>query len=72
MNSTEIQDIIGKTSIDVDLQRIANKVLHDERISCEDALLLYEKADLNFVGILANYVKSKTFGNSVFFNKNIH
>ncbi len=72
MNSTEIQDIIGKTSIDVDLQRIANKVLHDERISCEDALLLYEKADLNFVGILANYVKTKTFGNSVFFNKNIH
>lgn len=72
MNSLEIQDILGKTAIDSDLQNIAEKVLHDERISCEDALTLYEKADLNFVGILANYVKTKKFGNAVFFNKNIH
>lgn len=72
MDSVEIQDIIVKTSIDKDLQAIAEKILHNERISCDDALLLYEKADLNFVGMLANYVKTQKFGNQVFFNKNIH
>ncbi|MCQ2960508.1 MAG: aminofutalosine synthase MqnE [Bacteroidales bacterium] len=72
MDSIEIQDIMLKTSVNGDLQKIAEKVLQNERISCDDALLLYEKADLNFVGMLANYVKNQKFGSSVFFNKNIH
>ena len=72
MESSEIRDIIIRTSIKKDLQYIAEKILHDERISCDDALVLYEKADLNLVGMLANYVKTKNFGNQVFFNKNIH
>lgn len=72
MESSEIRDIIIRTSIKKDLQYIAEKILHDERISCDDALVLYEKADLNLVGMLANYVKTKKFGNQVFFNKNIH
>lgn len=72
MDSMDINDILIKTTIDKDLHKIAEKVFHEERLSCEEALLLYEKADLNFVGVLANYVKTKKFGNTVFFNKNIH
>ncbi len=72
MDSLELQDIILNASIGKDLQIIAEKVFQNERISCDDALLLYEKADLNFVGMLANYVKNQKFGNKVFFNKNIH
>ncbi|MBP5584650.1 MAG: aminofutalosine synthase MqnE [Bacteroidales bacterium] len=72
MESSEIRDVIIRTSIGKDLQSIAAKILHNERISCDDALMLYEKADLNFVGMLANYVKTQKFGNQVFFNKNIH
>ncbi|MBR6266506.1 MAG: hypothetical protein IKR66_07945 [Bacteroidales bacterium] len=72
MNTAEIQDIIVKTSVGKDLQSIADKVFQEERITCDEALKLYEKADLNFVGLLANFVKTKKFGSSVFFNKNIH
>ncbi len=72
MNALEIRDIVGKTAISSDLQVIAQKVLNEERISCEDALYLYEHANLNFVGMLANYVKTKKYGDKVFFNKNIH
>lgn len=72
MNSDEIQSIFHKSQLSSDFQKIADKVFNQERLSCEDALMLYEKADLNFVGILANYVKMTKFGNRVFFNKNIH
>ena len=67
-----IASLLIKSSVSKQLQEIAEKILHDERISCDDALVLYEKTDLNFVGMLANYVKTKKFGNQVFFNKNIH
>ena len=67
-----IASLFEKSSISKQLQAIAEKILHSERISCDDALVLYEKADLNFVGMLANYVKTNKFGNQVFFNKNIH
>ncbi|MCQ2605487.1 MAG: aminofutalosine synthase MqnE [Bacteroidales bacterium] len=72
MTSNEIKDIVSRVSVNPDLRKIASKVLENERISCEDALLLYEKADLNFVGMLAHYVKTQKFGDKVFFNKNIH
>ncbi|MBO4777205.1 MAG: aminofutalosine synthase MqnE [Bacteroidales bacterium] len=67
-----IASLLVKSSVSKQLQEIAEKILHGERISCDDALVLFEKADLNFVGMLANYVKTKKFGNQVFFNKNIH
>jgi len=72
MTSNEIKDIVSRVSVNPDLRKIASKVLENERISCDDALLLYEKADLNFVGMLAHYVKTQKFGDKVFFNKNIH
>ncbi len=72
MNKQELQDIIHKIVSNEELLTIAEKVFNNERITTDDALLLYEKADLNFVGMLAHYVKTQKFGDQVFFNKNIH
>ena len=44
---------------DPDLQKIADKVYAGKRLSREDGLLLFEKADLSFVGTLANHVREK-------------
>lgn len=57
---------------DPELQSIADKVYAAERLSAEDGLLLFEKADLPFVGTLANYVREKLHGDKVFFNRNFH
>ncbi|HTM92753.1 MAG TPA: radical SAM protein, partial [Flavisolibacter sp.] len=57
---------------DPELQTIADKIYAGERLSKEDALLLFEKADLPFVGALANYVREKLHGDKVYFNRNFH
>lgn len=57
---------------DPELQKIADKVYAGERLSKEDGLLLFEKADLSFVGSLANHVREKLHGNNVYFNRNFH
>jgi aminodeoxyfutalosine synthase len=57
---------------DPELQTIADKIYAGERLSKEDGILLFEKADLPFVGALANYVREKLHGDKVFFNRNFH
>jgi aminodeoxyfutalosine synthase len=57
---------------DPELQKIADKVYAGERLSKEDGLLLFEKADLSFVGSLANHVREKLHGDNVYFNRNFH
>jgi aminodeoxyfutalosine synthase len=55
-----------------ELQTIADKIYAGERLSKEDGLLLFQKADLPFVGALANYVREKLHGDKVYFNRNFH
>lgn len=57
---------------DPELQTIADKIYEGQRLSKEDGILLFEKADLSFVGSLANYVREKLHGDKVFFNRNFH
>jgi aminodeoxyfutalosine synthase len=57
---------------DPELQVIAEKLYTGQRISKEDGLLLFERADLPFVGSLANYVREKLHGHKVYFNRNFH
>lgn len=54
------------------ISKIAQKVLQEQRISASDALELFENANINTLGILANYIREKAFGNQTFFNRNIH
>jgi len=60
------------TNEDPELQAVAEKLYAGQRISKEDGLLLFERADLPFVGSLANYVREKLHGNKVYFNRNFH
>lgn len=55
-----------------ELQTIADKIYAGERLLKEDGLLLFQKADLPFVGALANYVREKLHGDKVYFNRNFH
>ncbi|TAE47800.1 MAG: aminofutalosine synthase MqnE [Bacteroidetes bacterium] len=51
---------------------IAEKVLRSERISDEEGLYLYEKADLPFAGMLAHHIRLRKNGKKTFFNRNFH
>ncbi|MCC7302197.1 MAG: aminofutalosine synthase MqnE [Bacteroidia bacterium] len=51
---------------------IAEKVEKGERISDEEALLLYEKAELSYLGMLATIIRKKKNGDKTYFNRNFH
>lgn len=53
-------------------KHIAEKVWNNERISDDDALWLYEKAELSFLAALATHIRSRKNGKKVFFNRNFH
>lgn len=54
------------------LQHIAKKVFSNQRITPEEGITLYEKAELGFLGILANYIRNKKHENNTYFNRNFH
>lgn len=64
--------LIQDTSLTEQARNIAEKVKNHERISTDDALYLYEHADLGYVGILANYIREEKNGDKTYFNKNFH
>lgn len=51
---------------------IAAKVSQGTRITTDEALYLYEHADLPFLGILANHIRHKKHGKRTYFNRNFH
>lgn len=54
------------------LRAIAEKVKLSQRISPEEGILLYEKGELGYLGILANYIREKRHGDKTYFNRNFH
>ena len=70
MNAS-VKTIINFTA-DISLRNIALKIEKRERITDEECLLLFEKADLPFVGALANYIRERLHGNKTYFNRNFH
>jgi len=55
-----------------DLRIIAQKVFNGERISFDEGVLLYEKGELGYLGVLANYIREKKHGDFTYFNRNFH
>jgi len=55
-----------------ELKAIAQKVYDNQRITFEEGVLLYEKAELSYLGVLANYIREKRHGNKTYFNRNFH
>lgn len=66
------EEFIEKSATNRHLKDIGNKVLHAERISTEEGVVLYEQGPLNFLGVLANFVREKKNGNLTYFNRNFH
>ena len=55
-----------------ELKGIARKILHDERITEAEGVMLFEKAPLGYLGTLANHRRDKLHGNATYFNRNFH
>ncbi|NTW32898.1 MAG: aminofutalosine synthase MqnE [Bacteroidetes bacterium] len=68
----EINKIIQKSHISADLKNIAEKVFQSQRISVDEGLLLYEKAELSFLALLANNIREQKNGDYTYYIKNIH
>lgn len=64
--------ILPSLPIDNDLLAIAKKVQNQERITDGDALLLFNKGSLSFVGALANHIRERMHGDLTYFNRNFH
>jgi aminodeoxyfutalosine synthase len=71
MNTKHIEVIIGAEQ-DSRLQQIGNKVIHNERLSFDEGVYLFEKASLPYVGALANWKRESLHGDKTYFNKNFH
>jgi len=59
-------------TVSPEFQPIVEKVKNGQRISNEDALLLFEKASLAMVGSLANFIRERMHGDTTYFNRNFH
>ena len=64
--------LINSTVIDSDVAAIAAKVSGGERISDQDCEILFQKADLPSLGIMANVIREFKHGDNVYFNRNFH
>ncbi len=67
-----LQGLINSPRLSPQHQTIAAKVLHNERITFEEGVFLYEHGELPYLGILANYIREKRHGDQTFFNRNFH
>ena len=67
-----ISVILNDKSLSNDLRIIAEKVKNGERITYTEGVLLFEKADLPYLGALANLVRERKNGDKTYFNRNFH
>ncbi len=70
--SKSITELIEASSTDEELLSIAHKIEREDRISVEEGIVLFEKGDLGFLGVLANYVRERINEQFVYFNRNFH
>lgn len=66
------EKLFQSASVSKELAAIADKVKNNERITDEECLLLFEEADLPFVGSLANFIRERMHGDKTYFNRNFH
>lgn len=68
----DLEILLSDKSLPENMKSIAVKVVEGQRISNEDALLLFEEGSLGFTGSLANYIREKKHGDNTYFNRNFH
>jgi aminodeoxyfutalosine synthase len=64
--------LLSNPQLSPELKNIAEKVLHNQRITFDEGVLLYEKAELGYLGVLANYIREQKHGDKTYFNRNFH
>jgi len=64
--------IITTAGVSRDIGAIADKIRNGERINEEEALQLFEKGSLPFLGSLANSIREGLHGDKTYFNRNFH
>lgn len=67
-----VEVLLQDVRLDKALKTIGEKVLAQERLTPEDGVLLFEKADLAYLGALANFVRVRMHGDKTYFNRNFH
>lgn len=55
-----------------ELKSIAQRVLNNQRLTFDEGVLLYEKGELGYLGVLANYIRQRKHGDKTYFNRNFH
>ncbi len=65
-------NILDLEQLSPELKSIAQKVKQGDRISSEDCLVLFDQAELGYLGALANHIRNKRHGNKTYFNRNFH
>lgn len=70
--SDNLEVLLNDPQLLPELKNIAEKVLHNQRITFDEGVLLYEKGELGYLGVLSNYIREKRHGNKTYFNRNFH
>lgn len=72
MSGGEVFDIECFVHSDSQLDRIAQKIYHNERIGTEEGIMLFHCNELGWLSMLATHVSKKWHKNRVYYNKNLH
>ncbi len=72
MNTISLATILKDPRLQPKWRNVAEKVIANERISFDEGLLLFEEAELAYLGALANYIREKKHGDKTYFNRNFH
>ena len=67
-----VERLLADKNLSAELRKIGNKILNKERLTEEDGVILFEKAPLSYLGVLANFVRERLHGDTTYFNRNFH
>lgn len=67
-----MQQLLENADISAPVRDIAHKILDNQRITRDEAVLLDTVGELGFIGALADYVRKQKNGDFVYYNRNIH
>lgn len=70
--NTALTDYLSQRDLPAEARTIAEKVLHQERISPEEGVYLFEMDNLPFLGMLAHTIRQRKHGLKTYFNRNFH
>jgi len=68
----QLDTLLKDQHLDFKLRSIAEKVKNGERVNTKEGIYLYEKADLPYLGVLANHIRNEKHGDLTYFNRNFH